>query len=83
MLMAIGPSEEETRKQTMWEIAGHKLGGGWSRSKGDSWGLASVLWSTGGSTCNLGDNICPVLAVCRRLNHNCSWRSGFEGVLRE
>ena len=30
MLMAIGPAEEETRKQSMWEIAGHKLEEGWS-----------------------------------------------------
>lgn len=63
------------------EIAGHRLEWGWSRCKGDSWGVGSVLWSTRGSMSNLGDHICPVLGVCQRLNHDCSWRSGFEGAL--
>lgn len=81
-MMVIGPSEKETRKQSMWEIAGPKLEQGWSGCKGDSRGLGSVRWSTRGSTCNPGDNICPVLGACQRVNRGCSWRSGFERAFR-
>lgn len=81
MLMAIEPSEEDTRKKLMWEIAGHGVEEGWPGCEGDSWGRGSVVWSTRGSICNLGDNICHVLGVCWRLNRDYSWRSGFEGAL--
>lgn len=82
MLMAIEPSEEDTRKKLMWEIAGHGVEEGWSGCTGDSWGLGAVVLSTRGSTCNFGDNICHVLGVCWRLTGDYSWRPGFERALR-